>query len=514
MNSYISLSIASLLPAVAATILFLLDKHTRFGQINYWLKQAIFGVVFGGLAVLGTEWGIPMNGAVANCRDGAVLTAGLMFGAPAGILAGLIGGIERWIAVAWGVGSFTRVACSVSTAIAGLYAAALRKFMFENKKPGWLISLCVGVVMEVFHLTMVFVTNMATPEKAMSVVRVCTAPLIIANSGAVLVAAIALTLLSGEKLHKKKTGVRISQTIQKRMLITVLVAFVITSGFVLELQDKIAAAQVDSLLSIALDDVDADIDDTSNENLLSLTRKIAAEATNDNLKAVAAKYDVSEISLINKDGIIEHSSVNKYVGFDMNSGKQSAEFLVLLGDTQEYVQGYQHITSDPSILRKYAGVKTETGFLQVGYNFSRFQQDVTDIVVDLTKNRHVGETGYILILDEQYRVLSSPAGLDADMLHTVFADAGFEKRDTTYPITIDGEPCFARYRTSEGYYIVSVLPKDEAFQMRNIAVFVNTYMEIWRLRRCSPSSTCSSSRWSSTRSKPSTPRLPKSPAAI
>ncbi|MCQ2405302.1 MAG: SpoIIE family protein phosphatase [Clostridia bacterium] len=477
-EAYIKLSIAALLPVICAIILFLLDKHTKFGRLNYVLKQIIFGLVFGGLAVLGTEWGIPVNGAVANCRDGAVLIGGLMFGAPAGIIAGIIGGVERWIAVAWGVGSFTRVACSVSTIIAGFYAAALRKWMFENKKPGWFISLCTGVVMEVFHLTMVFITNMNTPEKAMEVVKVCTGPLVAANSIAVMLTAIVLALLSGEPLIKKKSGIRISQTIQKRMLATVVVAFVATSVFVFQLQNQIAEAQVENLLSMALDDITADIDDTTNENLLSLTRKIAAELETSDLNTLADKYDVADISIVDKNGIIVDSSAESFIGFNMASGEQSAEFLALLGDTKEFVQKYRPITNDANLLRKYAGVKTETGFLQVGYDANRFQRNIDESVVGITKNRHVGETGYILILDETYSVISAPKGLSPATLQENFRTSGIGKPNTTFSMNLGGVPCFARYRTTEGYYVVSVLPCDEAFRMRNIAVFVNTYMEI------------------------------------
>ena len=132
--SYIKLGIAALFPALAAVIIYYVDKHYIKEKLSYTVKQIIIGVIFGGFAVIGTEWGINIGTAVANARDGAVLIAGLLFGGPAGIIAGLIGGIERWFAVFWGVGSFTRVACTVSTILAGFFAAALRKYMFDNKK--------------------------------------------------------------------------------------------------------------------------------------------------------------------------------------------------------------------------------------------------------------------------------------------------------------------------------------------------------------------------------------------
>ena len=132
MKPYIFLGIAALLPAIATVILHLIGKLRFASQMNYWVKQLIIGVIFGVLAVLGTEWGIQIEIAQVNARDGAVLTAGLIFGGPAGIIAGLIGGVERWIAVAWGISSYTRVACTISTIVAGLISAWARKSLFEN----------------------------------------------------------------------------------------------------------------------------------------------------------------------------------------------------------------------------------------------------------------------------------------------------------------------------------------------------------------------------------------------
>ena len=45
-------------------------------------------------------------------------------------------------------------------------------------------------------------------------------------------------------------------------------------------------------------------------------------------------------------------------------------------------------------------------------------------------------------------------------------------------MNIDGKECLCRYRIAEGYYIFSVLPEAEAVQMRNIAIYVNSFMEI------------------------------------
>ena len=478
MDSYKLLTIAALLPVLVSMLLYIVDKRTAFGRLGKNAKQIIYGVIFGILAIIGTEWGIPMNGAQVNCRDAAVLIAGLMFGAPAGIIAGIIGGVERWIAVAWGIGTFTRVACTVSTIFAGFYAAFLRKFMFDDKKPGWLLAFAIGIVMEIFHLTMIFLTNMATPEKAMDVVRVCTFPLAIPNGLSVMITAIALTLLAKESVGFARENVRITQMIQRRLLVTVLLAFIMTSLFLYSLQDTIAQTQADALLSNALEDVADDIIDTSDANLLSLSHIVKEEAESSSLEDIASRHDIAEINLIDKDGIIRDSTMRSFIGFDMSSGPQSAEFLCLLDDADEYVQSYGPITYAEDIMMKYAGVKTETGFIQVGYDAEHFQHDIDSQVVNLARNRHVGNTGFVLVIDESFNVISAPDDLDLSKLSDDESSIIKPTEGKTLSLLLNGEKCLCRYMTTEGYIIVSVLPESEVLQLRNIVLYVNTFMEI------------------------------------
>ncbi len=246
-DAYFKLCVAAFLPAAAAALIALLEKKNVCAKLNPKLKQLIIGIVFGGFAILGTEWGISAGGAQLNCRDAAVLIAGLFFGAPAGIIAGVIGAAERWIAVAWGVSMFTRVACTVSTFLAGIYAGLLRRHMFENKRPGWLLSMAVGVVMEVFHMTMVFLTNMSEPTRAMAALKACAAPMIAANGLSVMLASMLIGLVAGERLFGRPDKVRISSTVQRWMLVAVVIAFAATSVFMYDLQTQIAYSDADPM---------------------------------------------------------------------------------------------------------------------------------------------------------------------------------------------------------------------------------------------------------------------------
>ena len=474
MNPYIRLSFAALLPVFAAAILAFVEKKDFWKRLPYAVKQILIGILFGSLAVYGTERGVDIGTAVINTRDASVLIGGLLFGGPAGIIAGVIGGVERWIAVAWGVGSYTRIACSVATVCAGFIGALARRYFFENGRPKWGVSFTIGFVTEIFHLSMVFLTHMDDPAKAMSVVRVCTVPMVLANSLPVLLAALVIYLPAFTR-KKEKQKPSISQTVERHLLIVVVVAFLLTSLFVFSLQNTLASAQTKSLLSISAESVADDIGDFSDENLLEKARKIAGAVDTLTLNAIIKRYEVDEINLVGPDGIIFESSDPNLVGFDMNSGEQAREFLALLDDKKEMVQSYGPITYDSSRYRKYAGVRTKDGFVQIGYGSETFQKELQYQVDGITQNRHVGGTGCVLIFNEELELVSAPK----DFALTVDPSAlRSEAPASVITMKLGDEDAYGYFLKNEGYYILSLLPEEEANQSRNIAVYVNCYLEV------------------------------------
>ena len=481
----IHLIIAGLLPVLLAFLFCFAEKQTKFGKCSYGMRQLIIGACFGLLAVFSTTFSIDIGGAGVNVRDAAPLTAGLLFGGPAGILAGLIGAIHRWFASLWGIGTYTRLACTLATGAAGFLAAAVRKYLLDNKKASWMYGLAVGMTMEVCHMLLIFVTNMSDLYQAFFFVRECAVPMIIANSASVTLAALVLSAMRRKTVKNGMEAKKIAQTFQLWLMVCVVIAFLITCEFSYIIQDRMAQANTEFLLDINMQDVRNDIKDASDANLLSITRKICTQITDgtdaEQLEELKNMYGVSEINIIDADGFISVSTDERFEDYDMRSGEQSAEFMCLLEGETELVQAYMPISYNQFVSRKYAGVALENGgAVQVGYDKRTFQKDIAEFVVQAARNRHIGQKGCVMICDEEWMIVSDRDGHEGmHLMNTgLWIDTLKMQEATVYEGEVYGETAFWMFTKSEGYYIISMLPKEEALFSRHIAVYILMFMEI------------------------------------
>ncbi|MGM9552298.1 MAG: SpoIIE family protein phosphatase [Clostridia bacterium] len=479
----LKLLIPALCNAVLAVVLYLIEKKTPFTKVNNRIKQCIIGILFGALAAFSSEYGVDVGGAVMNVRDASPLCAGLIFGAPAGIISGVIGGAYRYFAVFWGAGEYTRLACSVSTVLAGFIAATLRKYMFDDKKPSWIYGLGVGMVCEVLHMLLIFLTNMTDATRAFTFVQSCTVSMVLANGIGVGLAVMAVSILGKEKINLRKEQKQISQTFQFWLFICIVIAYVTTSVFTYSLQTGMASKETEEVININLSDVHKDITDASDENLLKITRAVKNEYVSYNtpLSVLCEKYNIKGINIVDKNGKIVNSTIPDFIDYDMASGEQSKEFLVLLDGQEEFAQKYQPLSIDNSISRKYAAVRLpDGGFIQVGYDAEQFQNDIDSIVIDAANNRHVGNSGFVAICDEAWNVVVDRGDYSGKNLSTTYSwiDMDTMPENTVFEAEVYGQSYFVAYTFAEGYYIIGAMPKSEAMFMRNVSVYVSIFMEI------------------------------------
>jgi hypothetical protein len=251
---------------LAITILtVLLWIYLRDKKIT-WSIRILLAAVYAGCAILSTHYGVDYSHMLINVRDMGPLCAGLFFDPLAGIIAGVIGGIERYIAGAyWGIGSYTKVACSVSTGLSGFVAAFMSIFIFKRKKPSATYAFFMGAVMEVFHMYVVFVTHRDDLKMAFYVVKACAPPMIIFTGIGLALCANALKIYAGEWKNpfkrRKDSEIQVAQKFQRWLFLVSAIIIVVSFAFSFAVQTASAVQNTTERLATA----SADIIETYNE---------------------------------------------------------------------------------------------------------------------------------------------------------------------------------------------------------------------------------------------------------
>ncbi|MBR5794247.1 MAG: SpoIIE family protein phosphatase [Anaerotignum sp.] len=482
-----------LLNCILVLAVYLSDKHIAANKLSYMKKQSIIGILFGCVSAFASGYGVNWLGTVVNVRDAAPLIAGLVFGAPAGIISGFIGGLYRWFSVYWGGGTYTQLACTMATILAGFMAAGLRKLMFDDKKPTWGYGICIAVVCEVIHMILIFLTNMDNSSYAFEFVKGATIPMILGNAAAVGFAIIIVSILSHEKFTRKQGSERIAHTFQRWLLVCIVIAYCVTSTFTYILQNGMVRIETQEVFTTAMNDVEADIQEKSDAQLLGIAKQVRWEYErnkNISLDDLAQKYDVVEINVVNTDGWIINSTEKDVINsYNMNSKEQSREFVDMMKAQKSFVQEYRPKGIDETVWRKYAAVRlSDSGFIQVGYDAEQFHQMLNGFVVDVTKNRHVGNRGFVAVCNAQLRMLTENeyAGMHISSIGIDPPDEMKEGKTATalyYADIVDGKTDLSEkymyvFKFVEGYCIITAMPEAEAMFMRDASIYTSIFMQV------------------------------------
>ena len=487
------LAIPIIINCILVLGVYLADKYTKFKNLPYMTKQIIIGVLFGGVSAFASSFGMEWLGTVVNVRDAAPLSAGLIFGAPAGIISGCIGGLYRWFSVYWGAGTYTQLACSLATILAGLMAAGLRKLMFDNKKPTWSYGVCIAVFCEVIHMILIFITNMDNSSKAFEFVKGATWPMMLGNAIAVGVSIILVSLFSHEGFFRKKTFEGIANTFQRRLLSCIVIAYLITSSFTLILQNGMAKIETQEVFTTAINDVEGDINGKSDAHLLEIARKVKAEYESNpsiDLQELADRHGIMEINIVNSQGKIQKSTESGVENYDMTKQDQSREFVETLQKQDSFVQKYGPRGKDGT-KRKYAAVNTDGGFIQVGYDAEQFHKILDEYVIDFTQNRHVGTNGFIAICNESRSIvaMTGRSNLSGAPISEIGIFAPQEMKDgkTATQLYYDNivnevgdssENYMYVFKFVEGYCLIAAMPVTEAMFMRDASMLTSIFMQV------------------------------------
>ena len=486
-NDYLKLLTVGMIPALCGVLFYHLDR-TKLEDLDYRKKQILYGVIFGIFSIMGTELGVPINGAIINVRDAAPIICAIVLGGPAGIIAGLIGGIERFIAVAWGAGEYTRWACTIATILAGFYGALFRRYIFDGHIPKPFYGFMAGLIVEIIHMNLVFVTHFNKASEALAVVKACTIPMVTVNA---LVCGLAVIFV---RIYKSKTEKNstdkesVSRIFQRNLMILTVVGFLATTAFNIAMQTGVSQANIYNELTLSIDDAKGDIALTCDNHLLRKAGTVATvisddshsmEIDNDYLMGLLDEYQVSEINIVDNNGIITVSSNPDFVGFDFHSGEQSRIFLEGIQGHTAYVQEYMPIAYDNSIYRKYAGYRFTDGFIQVGIDGEKYYETIASDIAYLANNRRVGQNGGLIVAEFGGNIVSSNLDDDSGDLASlgISIDDGHEEYKV-YRTVINDMITYYSFTEVEGYYIIGTISAEEALMNEEMSLYFTIFLEI------------------------------------
>lgn len=159
-------------------------------------EQIILVIVFSGISIAGTYFGIPVEDALANVRDTGSIVAGLLGGPLVGTVTGLISGLHRM-----SLGGFTAVQCGLVTILGGAISGYIHQRM-KPKTPDFVTGIVIGV--SIILLSMVLILLFAKPHTtALSLVYQITIPMVLAN---ILGIATFMIIIHNAREHQTKIG--------------------------------------------------------------------------------------------------------------------------------------------------------------------------------------------------------------------------------------------------------------------------------------------------------------------
>ncbi len=482
MHTFLSLTLIAVIPVIFSILIWKLFRTSRFQQFSYYTKQLIIGIVFGIIAVCGTEFGVAIDGAVINVRDAAPLCAGLLFGAPAGILSGLIGGFERWFAVYWGNGYYTRLACTISTCLTGFLAAGLRKYMFDDKPAKWHHAFMIATIAEVIHMLMIFVTNLNDLKRAFTYVKICTVPMVSINAIAVGAAALAVQIISRDKTDAEERA-SIPDKFSKQLLVTVLTGFAAATSFSYMLQNQIYASDTADQLRLSMEDTVLDISQRCDDILLHVNQLAADYVTyhsNPNLQELASALDANEIDIVNSAGIVTASSQKGNIGASLED-LSCTEFRPLLSDAEldDPVLEFRPSYIDKGVSLRYSAVKTARGLILTAFDIIQVNNQTAGVLRNVISNRHIGESGNLLLLDKGFQTISYSEGAPVPAYDTLKSWIGntANKPLVLHTCIIAGQPYYCMYSPVEDCILVGMISQEEADFAQSLSTYLTTLMQ-------------------------------------
>ena len=206
----------------------------------------------------------------------------------------------------------------------------------------------------------------------------------------------------------------------------------------------------------------------------------AGKYTREEVAAVAQLFDIDELSIVDRAGMVVASNDPDSIGVDMNLKEETRQFAVLTnGTTRVVAQPFRrHAYSNSR--RKYLGVPFAggDGYVQVGLDEARMVKMINTQLAFLF-DAEMDETVCYLCADMETRALVSSflaEGETSTLDDIGFDDSNVPDSDETFEQTLFGDKAFCRSYVFGGHRFIMVVPKAEFYGTRDVIMAVMTIL--------------------------------------
>ncbi len=182
------------------------------------------------------------------------------------------------------------------------------------------------------------------------------------------------------------------------------------------------------------------------------------------MNAVKDRLMVNELHVIDEKGTITHSTVENYIGFDMNSGEQSAAFMPIAGDPSIEIVQEPTVNAAEGIVMQYIGVarKDAPGLVQVGIRPEVLENMLEGTQIDVVlAGIDFGKRGFVYAMDAATGdILGYP---DENLIGTAAQNAGIPQEAGKGSARFNGMNGKYVSQEYDGMYIGTFLPDGEYY---------------------------------------------------
>lgn len=217
-------------------------------------------------------------------------------------------------------------------------------------------------------------------------------------------------------------------------------------------------------------------------DLLAADRSILEDM--DKMNAVQERLMVNELHVIDANGIITHSTIADYIGFDMNSGEQSAAFMPIADDPSMEIVQEPTVNAAAGIVMQYIGVarKDAPGLVQVGIRPEVLENMLKGTQIDVVLSGvDFGNKGFVYALDASTGdILAYP---DKNLIGTAAQEAGIPLEAGKGSARFNGVNGKYVSQEYEGMYIGTFMPNGEYYsdQLSQIVIMALSIFVIFSL---------------------------------